>query len=75
MFLVVVERAQYQFIIWKFAPDINPDEPMPDNYVWKRGCDEYISFTCITTLPPAPRSPSAADKMWLQQVCMQNISV
>ena len=36
---------------------------MPGNYGWKRDYDKYISV--IMTLPPAPRSPSAADKMWL----------
>ena len=35
---------------------------MPDNYGWKRFCDKYISV--MMTLPPAPRSPTAADKMW-----------
>ena len=44
-FLKGVERVHYQFILWKSAPDINPDKPMPDNYVWKRNCDKYISAT------------------------------
>ena len=39
-FLEGVKRAQYQFIIWKSASDINPDKPMPDNYGWKRDCDK-----------------------------------
>ena len=59
-FLECVKLAQYQFIIWKSEPDIYPDKPMPDNYGWKRDCDKYIYV--MTTLPPAPRSPSAADK-------------
>ena len=56
-FLEGVKRAQYQFIIWKSEPDINPqaDKPMPDNYGWKRDCDKFISV--MTTLPPAPKAP------------------
>ena len=50
-FLEGVKRAQYQLIILKSAPDINPDKPMPDNYGWRRDCDKYISI--MTTLPPA----------------------
>ena len=67
-FLEVVKRVHYQFILWKSATDINPDKPIPDSYGWKRdfGYGD-IAFW--------PWSPSAADKMWLQQVCMRNISV
>ena len=54
-FLEGVKRAKYQFIIWKSAPEINPDKPMPYNYGWKRDCDKYISV--MTTLPPAPEAP------------------
>ena len=36
---------------------------MPDNYGWKRDCDKHISV--MMALPPALRSPSTADKMWL----------
>ena len=54
-FLEGVKRAQSQFIIWKSAPDINPNKPMPDNYGWKRDCDKYISV--MTTLSPAPEVP------------------
>ena len=39
VFLEGCKRAQYQCIIWKSAPDINPDNLMPDNYGWKRDCD------------------------------------
>ena len=53
-FLEGVKRAQYQFIIWKSAPDINLDKQMPDNYGWKRDCDEYISV--MTALPHAPEA-------------------
>ena len=56
-FLEGVKRAQYQFIIWKSEPDINPqaDKPMPDNYGWKRDCVKYISV--MTTLPPVLGDP------------------
>ena len=67
-FLEGVKRAQYQFIIWKSAADIKADKPTPGNYGCKRDCIKYISV--MTTLPL-----SAADKMWLQQVCMLNILV
>ena len=50
-----VKRVHYQYIIWKSAPDINPDKPMPDNYGWKRDYDKYISV--MTTLPPDPEAP------------------
>ena len=62
-FLEGVERAQYHFILWKFASGKYPDKPMPDNYGWKRDCDKHISV--MMALPPALRSPSTADKMWL----------
>ena len=32
VFLESVKRAQYQRIIWKTSPVINPDKSMPDNY-------------------------------------------
>ena len=54
-FLKGVKRTQYQFIIWKSAPDINPDKPMPDNNGWKWECNKYISV--MTTLPFAPEAP------------------
>ena len=50
-----VKRVHYQFILWKSAPDINPEKPMPDNYGWNRDCDKYISV--MTTLPPNPEAP------------------
>ena len=50
-FLEGVKRAHYQCIIWKSAPDPNPDIPMPDKYAWKRVCDKYIPV--MTTLSPA----------------------
>ena len=53
-FFESVKRAQYQFIIWKFASGIYPDKPMPGNYGWKRDCDKYISV--MMKLPPAPES-------------------
>ena len=53
-FLESVKRSQYQCIIWKSAPDPNPDIPMPDDYGWKRDCDKYIPV--MTTLPPAPET-------------------
>ena len=31
-FLEGVKRGQYQCIIWKSSPVINPDKLMPDNY-------------------------------------------
>ena len=49
-----VKRAHYQLIIWKSAPDINPDKPMPDNYAWKRDYDKY---SVMTTLPLDPEAP------------------
>ena len=58
-----VKRAQYQFIIWKSASGKYPDKPMPDNYGLKRDCDKYISV--MMALPPVPRSPSTADKIWI----------
>ena len=39
-FLESVKRVQYQCIVWKYTPDPYPDIPMPDNYGWKRDCDE-----------------------------------
>ena len=54
-FLEGVKCVQYQFIIWKSAPDIIPDKPMSDSYGWKRDCDKYISV--MTTLPPAHEAP------------------
>ena len=51
VFLEGVKCAPFQFIIWKSAPAINPDKPMPDSYGWKRDCDRYILV--MTTLPPA----------------------
>ena len=53
-FLEGIKRAQYQCIIWKSAPDPNPDKPMPDNYGWRRDCDKYIPI--MTTLSPAPET-------------------
>ena len=32
VFLEGVKRAQYQWIIWKTSPVINPDKSRPDNY-------------------------------------------
>ena len=34
-----VKRAQYQCIIWKPSPFINPDKSLPDNYGQKWDCD------------------------------------
>ena len=41
MFREGVKRAQYQCIIWKTSPVINPDKSMPNNYGLKRDCDKY----------------------------------
>ena len=40
---------------------------MPDNYGWKRDCDEYISV--MMTLPPAPEAPLQPDRMGFMSVC------
>ena len=62
-FLEDVKRTKHQFKyleirIWHLSW-----QTMRGNYSWKRDCDKYISV--MMTWPPAPRSPSAADKMWL----------
>ena len=55
VFVKGVKRAQYQCIIWKSSPVLNPDKPMPDNYGWKWNCDNHISV--MTTLPPGTEAP------------------
>ena len=55
VFLKGVNLAQYQCIIWKSTPVVNPDKSMSDNYGWKRDCDKYVSI--MMTLPTVPETP------------------
>ena len=49
VFLEGVKRAQYQLIIWKTSPIINPDKARPDNYGKRPDCNKYCPV--MMTLP------------------------
>ena len=69
-----VKRAHYQFIIWKSAPDINPDKPMPDNYGWKRDYDmspldpeaplQLIKWVCSMSVFETSRCKCKANQLY-----------